>query len=52
VDFTAAGLSNVSEVVMTGPASQKVASVDDLTSKDVFVCKSSSYYESDAQLSD
>ena len=50
VDFTAAGLSNVSEVVVAGPASPKVASVDDLSGKEVFVRKSSSYYESLAEL--
>jgi len=36
----------VSEVVVSGPASPKVASVDDLSGKEVFVRKSSSYYES------
>ena len=46
VDFTAAGLSNVSEVVVSGPASPTVASLDDLSGKDVFVRKSSSYHES------
>ena len=46
VDFTVAGMSNVSEVAVTGPASPKVASLDDLSGKDVFVRKSSSYYES------
>ena len=46
VDFSGAGLSNVSEVVVTGPASPKVTSLDDLSGKDVFVRKSSSYYES------
>ncbi len=46
VDFTAAGLSDVSEVVVSGPASPKVASLDDLSGKQVFVRKSSSYYES------
>jgi len=46
VDFSTAGLSNVSEVAVTGPASPKVASVDDLAGKQVFVRKSSSYYES------
>jgi membrane-bound lytic murein transglycosylase MltF len=46
VDFSVAGLSNVSEVVVTGPASPKVASLDDLSGKEVFVRKSSSYYES------
>lgn len=46
VDFTVAGLSNVSEVVVSGPASPKVASLDDLSGKEVFVRTSSSYYES------
>ena len=46
VDFSGAGLSNVSEVVVTGRASPKVASLDDLSGKSVFVRKSSSYYES------
>jgi len=46
VDFTAAGMKNVSEVVVSGPASPKVASLDDLSGKEVFVRKSSSYYES------
>jgi membrane-bound lytic murein transglycosylase MltF len=50
VDFTIAGLSNVSEVAVTGPASPKVASVDDLFGKEVFVRKSSSYYETLADL--
>jgi membrane-bound lytic murein transglycosylase MltF len=46
VDFSGAGLSNVSEVVVTASTSPKVASLDDLPGKDVFVRKSSSYYES------
>jgi membrane-bound lytic murein transglycosylase MltF len=46
VDFTTAGLTNVSEVVVSGPASPKITSVDDLSGKEVFVRKSSSYYES------
>jgi membrane-bound lytic murein transglycosylase MltF len=46
VDFSAAGLSDVKEVVVSGPASPKVASLDDLAGKEVFVRKSSSYYES------
>jgi membrane-bound lytic murein transglycosylase MltF len=45
-DFTAAGMSNVDEVVVSGPASPNVASLDDLPGKEVFVRKSSSYYES------
>jgi len=39
-------LANVSEIVVSGPASPKVASVDDLSGQEVFVRKSSSYYES------
>jgi membrane-bound lytic murein transglycosylase MltF len=46
VDFTASGLGNVSEVAVSGPASPKLASLDDLSGKEVFVRKSSSYYES------
>lgn len=46
VDFSTAGLSNVREVAVTGPASPNIASVDDLSGKQVFVRRSSSYYES------
>jgi membrane-bound lytic murein transglycosylase MltF len=46
VDFTAAGMSNVDEVVVSGPASPQLATVDDLSGKAVFVRKSSSYYQS------
>jgi membrane-bound lytic murein transglycosylase MltF len=46
VDFSGAGLSNVREIVVSGPASPKVASLDDLSGKVIFVRKSSSYYES------
>jgi membrane-bound lytic murein transglycosylase MltF len=46
VDFTKAGLTNVSEVVVSGPSSPNIARVDDLSGKQVFVRRSSSYYES------
>ncbi|MWV16614.1 transporter substrate-binding domain-containing protein [Pseudomonas sp. L-22-4S-12] len=46
VDFTRAGLTNVREVVVSGPASPAIASLEDLSGKDVFVRQSSSYYES------
>lgn len=46
VDFTPPTYPNVSEVVVTGPASPAVNSVDELSGKEVFVRKSSSYYES------
>jgi membrane-bound lytic murein transglycosylase MltF len=46
VDFSTAVYSDVSEVVVAGPASPPIASLDDLSGKEVFVRKSSSYYES------
>ena len=46
VDFSAPAYRNVSEVVVSGPASPAVSSVDDLAGKEVFVRTSSSYYES------
>jgi membrane-bound lytic murein transglycosylase MltF len=50
VDCAAANASNISEVVVTGPASPTIASLDDLAGKEVFVRKSSSYYESSVAL--
>lgn len=46
VDFTAAGLSNVSEVAVTVPTAPKIARVEDLSGRTIFVRRSSSYYES------
>ena len=46
VDFSVPLLRNVSEVVVSGPASPAVASLGDLSGKEIFVRKSSSYYES------
>ena len=45
VDFSVPVLANVSELVVTGPRSPRIASVDDLSGKEVLVRKSSSYYE-------
>jgi membrane-bound lytic murein transglycosylase MltF len=45
VDFTTAGMSSVSQVVVTGPGSPAIATLDDLSGKTVFVRRSSSYYE-------
>src|SRR5262245_21709519 len=45
VDFAAPIFKDVEEVVVTGPASPAVESLDDLGGKEVFVRKSSSYYE-------
>ncbi len=46
VDFTDPTRRNVDEVVVTGPGAPAIASVDDLSGQDVFVRKSSSYYQS------
>jgi len=46
VDFSVPGYTNVSQLVVSGPASPKLSSVDDLAEKEVFVRKSSAYYES------
>jgi membrane-bound lytic murein transglycosylase MltF len=46
VDFTVPTVTGVSEVVVTGSASPAIATLDDLAGKEVFVRKSSSYYES------
>jgi len=45
VDFATPHTSDVHEVVLTGPASPAVSTLDDLAGKEVFVRKSSSYYE-------
>jgi membrane-bound lytic murein transglycosylase MltF len=45
VDFTSPLIPNVSALLVSGPASPAVASVDDLAGKQVFVRRSSSYYE-------
>jgi membrane-bound lytic murein transglycosylase MltF len=46
VDFSNSTISGVREIVLTGPASPNLTSIDDLSGKDVFVRKSSSYWES------
>jgi len=46
VDFSSPLVSNVSEVVVSGPGSPALSSVDDLAGQQVFVRKSSTYYES------
>jgi membrane-bound lytic murein transglycosylase MltF len=45
VDFSTPIAGNVSEIVVTGSSSPKIASVEDLSGKEVFVRKSSSYHE-------
>ncbi len=46
VDFTDPTLKNASEIVVTGPASPPITKLDDLSGQEVFVRKSSSYYDS------
>jgi membrane-bound lytic murein transglycosylase MltF len=46
VDFSVPLYPNVSEVVVSGPGSPALKTVDDLSGRTVFVRKSSSYYES------
>jgi membrane-bound lytic murein transglycosylase MltF len=45
VDFSDSVASNINEIAVTGPDSPAVASLDDLAGKDVFLRKSSSYWE-------
>lgn len=45
VDFSAPFASGVSEVLVSGPAAQKLDTLDDLGGKEVFVRRSSSYFE-------
>jgi membrane-bound lytic murein transglycosylase MltF len=46
VDFTSPVYSGVSEVIVSGPTSPAISTVEDLSGKQVAVRKSSSYYES------
>jgi membrane-bound lytic murein transglycosylase MltF len=46
VDFTNATREGVDEVVVTGPGAAAIASVEDLAGQEVFVRRSSSYYQS------
>jgi len=45
-DFSAPTVSNVAEIVVTGPASPRLDSIEDLSGQEVFVRPSSAYYES------
>ncbi len=50
VDFSAPHLTGVDEIVISGPDSPTIKSLDDLSGKEIHVRKSSSYYESLLQL--
>jgi membrane-bound lytic murein transglycosylase MltF len=45
VDFTEPMASGINEIVVTGPQSPKISAIDDLAGKEIFVRKSSSYWE-------
>jgi membrane-bound lytic murein transglycosylase MltF len=50
VDFSKPTNRDVSEIVVSGPASKPIAGKDDLSGQEVYVRKSSSFYESLEQL--
>jgi len=52
VDFTEPWIGNVEEIVVARPGGPVIADVDDLSGKEVFVRKSSSYYESLVKLNE
>src|SRR6185369_15142237 len=52
VDFTDPWIGDVEEIVVARPGGPDVTTVDDLSGKDVFVRKSSSYYESLVKLNE
>jgi membrane-bound lytic murein transglycosylase MltF len=52
VDFTRPTRENISEVVVTGPGSPAITSVEDLSGQEVFVRKTSSYFGSLQALND
>jgi membrane-bound lytic murein transglycosylase MltF len=45
VDFSAPMYSGIKEIVVTGPGGPQIGSLDDLSGKEVFIRKSTSYYE-------
>jgi len=50
VDFSAPHLTGVDEIIISGAASPPLKTLDDLSGKEIYVRKSSSYYESLMQL--
>lgn len=51
VDFSNPTRRDIEEIVVTGPGAPKLASLEDLSGKEVFARKTSSYYESLQELS-
>jgi len=52
IDFTNPTRTNVSQILVTGPGAPPVASVDDLSGKEVFAREGSIYYQSLAALNE
>ncbi len=52
VDFSNPTARNISEIAVTGPNSPPIVTLDDLSDKEVFIRKSSSYWEHMEQLSE
>ena len=52
VDFSEPTVSGINEIIVTGPQSPTLASLDDLSGKEVFARKSSSYWEHLERLND
>jgi membrane-bound lytic murein transglycosylase MltF len=52
VDFAEPMFTGVSEIVVTGPQSPKISTIDDLAGKEIFVRKSSSYWQHLQKISD
>jgi len=52
VDFTEPTAKNVSELVVTGPGAEPIKDVEALSGKEVFIRKSSSFYESLQELNE
>jgi membrane-bound lytic murein transglycosylase MltF len=46
VDFSNPNFKNASEILVTGPGAEAIGSVQDLSGKEVYIRKSSSFYES------
>jgi membrane-bound lytic murein transglycosylase MltF len=46
VDFTQPFMRNAVEIVITGPGAEPIATVEDLSGKEVYIRRSSSYYQS------
>jgi len=45
VDFSTPMYTGISEIVVTGPSGPQIGSVDDLSGKEVYIRKATSYYE-------